>query len=92
MYFRLTIKVHNKGIFSTCAEIGNINTFTRVMRISLEPASGQTLLSGIKVQRINRLEGDASAEFSWLINGKGAVKVTAGALNTGTIRSTIDLK
>lgn len=90
--FRLTLNVHNKGIFATCAEVGNINTFTRVMRISLEPAKGQNLLSGTKVQRINRLEGDASAEFSWLISGKGSVKVTAGALNTGTISSTIELK
>jgi len=90
--FRLTMKVHNKGILSTCAEVGNMNTFTRVMRISLELSGGQALLSGTKVQRINRLEGDASAEFSWLISGKGAAKVTAGALNTGTIRSTIELK
>jgi len=90
--FRLTLKVHNKGIFSTCAEVGSMNTFTRVMRLSLEPAKGQTLLSGTKVQRINRLEGDASAEFSWLINGKGAVKITAGALNTGTISTTTELK
>ncbi len=90
--FRLTLNVHNKGVFATCAEVGNINTFTRVMRISIEPAKGQNLLSGTKVQRLNRLEGDASAEFSWLISGKGAVKVTAGALNTGTISSTIELK
>jgi hypothetical protein len=90
--FRLTLKVHNKGIFSTCAEVGSMNTFTRVMRLSLEPAKGQTLMSGTKVQRINRLEGDASAEFSWLINGKGPVKMSAGALNTGTISTTIELK
>ena len=72
--FRLTLKVHNKGIFSTCAEVGNNNTFTRIMRISLAPAKGQVILSGEKVQRINRLEGDSSAEYSWLITGKGAVK------------------
>jgi hypothetical protein len=90
--FRLTLKVHNKGIFSTCSEAGSINTFTRIMRMSLEPSKDQTLLSGSKIQRINRLEGDASAEFSWLISGKGAVKVTAGALNTGTVSSTIELK
>jgi hypothetical protein len=90
--FRLTLKVHNKGIFSTCAEVGNINTFTRIMRISLDPTKGQVILSGEKVQRINRLEGDSSTEFSWLITGRGAVKVTAGALNTGIITSTFELK
>jgi hypothetical protein len=90
--FRISLKLHNKGIFATCAEIGENNIWTRVMRISLEPGNGQSFLSGQKVQRIKRLEGDQSAEFSWLINGKGPVKVTAGALNAGTITATIELK
>ncbi|MCX6321262.1 MAG: M14 family metallopeptidase [Bacteroidia bacterium] len=90
--FRISLKLHNKGIFSTCAEIGKNNIWTRIMRISLEPVVGQSFLSGQKVQRINPLEGDQSVEFSWLINGKGPVKVTAGALNTGTITATIELK
>ncbi len=36
--FRVSLKVHNKGIFATCAESGNNNLWTRIMRISLEPA------------------------------------------------------
>ena len=90
--FRVTIKVHNKGVFATCAEIGDINQWTRIMRITLEPASSQSFLSGQKVQRIQRLEGDKSAEYSWLISGKGPVKITAGALNVGTITTTLELK
>jgi hypothetical protein len=90
--YRISIKVHNKGIFATCAEAGNSNVWTRIMRINLEPEKSQTFLSGQKVQRIQRLEGDGSAEFSWLISGKGSVKITAGALNVGTIASTIELK
>ena len=90
--FRISLKLHNKGIFSTSAEIGKNNMWTRIMRISLEPVAGQSLLSGQKVQRIDPLEGDQSVGFSWLINGKGSVKVTAGALNTGIINTTIELK
>jgi Zinc carboxypeptidase len=90
--FRISLKLHNKGIFATCAEIGDNNIWTRIMRISVEPGNGLSILSGQKVQRIKRLEGDQSVEFSWLINGKGSVKVTAGALNTGTISATIALK
>jgi hypothetical protein len=41
---------------------------------------------------VKRLEGDQFAEFSWLINGKGQVKIDAGALNTGTVTSIIELK
>ena len=90
--FRVTIKVHNKGIFATCAEVGDFNLFTRIMRITLEPGTSQSFLSGQKVQRIQRLEGDKSAEYSWLISGKGFIKITAGALNVGTIITTLELK
>jgi hypothetical protein len=90
--FRVTLKVHNKGIFATCSEVGDFNQWTRIMRITLEPGSGQNILSGQKVQRIQRLEGDKSAEYSWLISGKGPVRITAGALNVGTITTTLELK
>lgn len=90
--FRVSLKLHNKGIFATCAEAGDKNMWTRIMRISLEPDKEQSIVSGLKVQRVARLEGDQSAEFSWLINGKGPLKVTAGALNTGTAITTIELK
>ena len=90
--YRISLKLHNKGIFATSAEIGVNNMWTRIMRISLEPSREQTILSGEKVQRVKRLEGNKSAEFSWLVNGKGSVKVTAGAVNTGTITSTIELQ
>jgi hypothetical protein len=90
--FRLSLKVHNTGIFATCAEAGEFNMWTRIMRISLESADGQKFLSGQKVQRIPRLEGDKSADFSWLISGKGSVKITAGAVNTGLISTSVELK
>jgi hypothetical protein len=90
--FRITLKVHNKGVFATCAEVGDLNSFTRIMRLTFEPGNNISILSGLKVQRINRLPGDQSAEYSWLVNGKGSVNITAGALNVGTIATTIDLK
>ncbi|TAL59002.1 MAG: peptidase [Bacteroidetes bacterium] len=90
--FRVSLKLHNKGIFSTCAEVGRNNMWTRIMRITLEPGEGQSFLSGQRVQRVDPLEGDQSAEFSWLINGKGSCKVKAGALNTGTVATTLELK
>jgi hypothetical protein len=90
--FRVTLKVHNKGVFATCSEIGDMNSFTRLMRLSFEPGNNISILSGLKVQRILRLQGDQTVEYSWLVNGKGSVKVTAGAVNVGTITTTIDLK
>jgi hypothetical protein len=90
--YSITLKIHNKGIFATCAEAGENNMWTRLMRLSLETAGNQKLLSGLKVQRIQRLEGEKSAEFTWLLSGRGIVKITAGAVNTGIISTSIDLK
>jgi len=90
--FRVTIKIHNSGIFATCAEAGQNNIFTRLMRLSLETSKGQSLLSGQQVQRIPRITGDGVEEFSWLISGKGTLKITAGAANTGFINTSVELK
>lgn len=90
--WRISLKLHNKGIFATCPKIGEDNMWTRIMRISVEPSNGQSVISGPKVQKVERLEGNQSAEFSWLINGKGSVKITAGALNTGAVSSVIELR
>jgi hypothetical protein len=90
--FRLSLKVHNKGVFATAAEIGEPNIWTRVMRLTLEPSKGQTIISGLKVQRIQRLQGDESAEFSWLIYGKGRTVISAGAANVGLVSTSVEFK
>jgi len=90
--YRVTLKVHNKGVFATCTEAGDQNVWTRIMRITLEPSKDQTIISGLKVQRIERLQGDESAKFSWLISGKGPLIITAGAVNTGIVNTRIELK
>jgi hypothetical protein len=62
------------------------------MRLILEPSKGQTILSGTKVQRIQRLQGDESAEFSWLISGKGWVEINAGSVNVVQATLSLELK
>lgn len=90
--FRITLKLHNKGLFANIPEIAIDNDWTRVIKVALENGSGQEIISGQKVQRIERLEGGESRVFSWLVTGKGTLKITAGALNTGTVATTINLK
>jgi hypothetical protein len=90
--YRISLKLHNSGIFATCPKAGEENLWTRIMRISVEPSKEQSILSGRKIQSVGRLEGNQSIEFSWLITGKGSVKITAGALNTGSVTSTIELR
>jgi hypothetical protein len=90
--FRVSLKVRDKGIFATVTEAGESNSWTRIMRISAGTAKGQEILSGRKVQRISRLTGGQFAEFSWLVSGRGPVTITAGAINTGIISTTVNLK
>ena len=90
--FRLTLKVHNKGIFATSTEIGEPNIWTRIMRLVIEPSEGQTVLSGLRVQKIQRLQGNETAEFSWLISGKGKIGISAGSANAGQVTTSIVLK
>jgi hypothetical protein len=89
--FRLTLKVHNKGIMATNTEAGEPNIWTRIMRLVMEPSAGQTILSGSRIQRIQRLQGDETAEFSWLISGKGKVGISAGSANVGQVNTSIVL-
>lgn len=90
--FRLSLKVVNRGILATGAEIGEQNIWTRIMRIKAEPATGQAIISGAGVQRVPRLQGNESADFSWLITGRGAVKITAGSAGAGTVSTIVELK
>lgn len=90
--YRVSLKIHNKGVFATTSEAGDMNQFTRRMRLTLEPAAKQKFLSGQKVQQVQRIEGGKALEFSWLIMGQGTVKITAGAVNTGFISTSADLK
>jgi hypothetical protein len=62
------------------------------MRLTLEQSENQTILSGLKVQRIKRLQGDESADFSWLISGKGRVVITAGSANVGQVTTSAEFK
>jgi hypothetical protein len=90
--FSISVRIHNKGIFATMADAGTINQWTRMMMLNMEPDKEQTILSGAKIQRIGRLEGGDTAEFEWLVSGKGRVALTAGAVNVGIIKTTLELK
>lgn len=89
--FRVTLKVANKGLFPTMPEMGVRNRFVRLPRVTLNLDSKQTIITGTRVQQMARLEGYSSAEYSWLIRGKGNISVKAGDVNCGiaTISATL---
>jgi hypothetical protein len=90
--YRITLKIHNKGVFATMPEAALLNQWTKIMLITIEPGKGLNILSGQKITRLYRLEGGASSEYSWLVSGKGSLGISAGAINVGTIKTTLELK
>ncbi|HUW93908.1 MAG TPA: M14 family metallopeptidase [Bacteroidales bacterium] len=90
--WRVTVKVHNNGIFATCTEVGDRNKFIRRAQLTLEPGKDQTLISGHLRQAIPRLDGNQAIEYSWLIMGKGKISIKAGAVNCGFSTLNAELK
>ena len=41
---------------------------------------------------VNSIDGDSSVKFTWLVKGKGSVKIEAGTSHTGIDTKTIRLK
>ncbi len=90
--FRLTLKVHNKGIF------GNKYRSRRTKYLDKDNETGNGAFrrtnhsQRIKGSEDSEASGDETAEFSWLISGRGRVSISAGSANVGQITTSIDLR
>lgn len=80
---RVTITLQNKGLFPASTEIGRSNNWVKLVRVSLNPATGQTVVGGKKVVLLLSLDAGEVKEFSWLVKGKGSLTIEAGAPQTG---------
>ncbi|MBS0011375.1 MAG: hypothetical protein KFF49_08185, partial [Bacteroidales bacterium] len=80
---RVTVTLHNKGLFATSSELGEDVKWVRKIRVQIKSGSGFRLLSGKEIDISNRLRADESREYSWLINGSGEFTISAGAVNCG---------
>jgi len=81
--FRVTVKLHNKGVFATTSQMGDQVKWMRKLKVELKSNSGFSLASGKKIIIADRLRGDESREYSWLLMGKGDFSISAGAINCG---------
>lgn len=88
---RITAEIYNEGLLPTHTQMGDRSRWLRKVKIALETSGDQVILSGKKIELIDRIDGDQSMTVSWLIKGKGAVKITAGAAHTGNDEITVKL-
>jgi len=80
---RITVTLHNKGVLGTMSQIGERVKWMKKLKVEIKSDSDYTLVSGKKITVDDRLKGDESREYSWLILGNGDFTISAGAINCG---------
>jgi hypothetical protein len=89
---RITVDVYNAGTLPSHGEMGTRSRWLRPIKVELKLANGQEVISGRRISTIDKLDGDASQQFTWLVKGKGSVEIEAGAPHAGTSKTTVNLK
>lgn len=90
---RITVDVHNKGLLPTHTEMGSRSRWLRRIRVAMVKLNkNQQVISGKDIELISNIKGDSSKKFTWLIKGKGNVRIEAGTSHTGIDTATIKLK
>ncbi len=91
-FTRITVDVHNKGLIPTHTDMGKRSRWLRRIKVALNTSKSQEIISGKKITLLESIDGDSSVQFSWLVNGKGAVTIEAGASHTGITTAKVQLK
>jgi hypothetical protein len=81
--YRVTATIVNTGLLPTVSAIGEKLRWVRKTVVRLETEEGQELISGSRVEVLPVIDGGGAESRSWLIRGKGNVRLTAGAESTG---------
>lgn len=90
--YRITIKVVNKGLLPTYAEIGDKIRFVSRMKTEIKLNGNQKMVSGRKYFLRNALQPDESEEYSWLVSGSGTSTIATGCATTGIKEIKVELK
>lgn len=81
--FRVELSVMNVGNMPTYPEIADRIRYVSRFKTVCDLQSNQQFLSGKRLQLYPSLASGESQTFSWLIKGKGAIKINAGCPTSG---------
>ncbi|RAR51035.1 M14 family metallopeptidase [Flavobacterium lacus] len=90
--FRITIKVVNKGMLPTYAEIGDKIRFVSRMKTEIKLNGNQKMVSGRKYFLRDALQPDETEAYSWLVSGSGTATISTGCATTGIKEIKVELK
>jgi Zinc carboxypeptidase len=88
---RITVTIQNKGLFPAIADIGKSNYWIKLVKITITPSKDQVIVSGNKITLLPNLDAGETKEMSWLVKGKGAVTIEAGAPQMGIKKMDVNL-
>jgi hypothetical protein len=80
---RVTVTVQNSGLFPAITDIGKNNNWIKLVKLTLNTTGDQSIVGGKKVTLFPNVEAGESKTISWLVKGKGKVRIEAGAPQTG---------
>ncbi len=81
--YRISADIANTGVFPTVAKIGERLKWVQKTVVRLDAGNDQEIIGGKAVEVLSAIEGGGSESRNWLIRGKGELKLSAGAENTG---------
>ena len=90
--WRVKATVYNAGGMPTTSEVGDRLRWVKRLRIDLQLANGQTLISGQAVNLLPGIESGGSHELTWLIKGNGNISIKAAAPHCGKAEENVSLR
>jgi hypothetical protein len=93
--YRVTLNVLNQGFLPTNTQIGIRNKWCPKIKLALDLADNQELVSGRVLQFIDMIDGSGgSEEISWMVMGRkgDTLKIKVGSPMTGTILKNVKLQ
>lgn len=91
--YRISVDVVNNGYLPTNSGMGTKTRWIRNVRVTLDAGKGNSLSSGRAKQTLEPIRGSGGYKtLSWLVVGKGEVKITAESPTAGKAELRVSLK
>ncbi len=87
---RITVELFNDAPFPTHTDMGKWSRWFKKIRVDMGREAADILI-GDKIKLIDSLEAYGKTTLSWVVKGKDAVRIQAGAPHTGYTEITVNL-
>ena len=88
---RIVLEIKNEGLMPTINQVGERSYYLKFITTRLSLASGQSLIQGNRQVTKPVLKGGETTQFTWLIQGRGTLKVETGTPTAGYATAQITL-